>query len=156
TICIVFFPVVLLYGPAKHLFTPLALAVVFAMMASYVLSRTLVPTLARMLMAKEAIDHGDRPPRGIWQRFNRGRDAIFDRFQGAYARLLQVVLARRGFAIAIGGAMIGVTLFLARSIGTDFFPEVDAGQMRLHVRAPIGMRIEDAEKVIGEVEARIR
>ena len=156
TICIVFFPVVLLFGPAKYLFTPLALSVVFAMLASDLLSRTLVPSLARMLMANEDLGHPNVAPRGTWQRFNAWRDRGFDRFQAAYARLLGVVLERRFFTLAIGAAIVCVSASLPRIIGTDFFPEVDAGLMRLHVRAPIGTRIEDTERIVGEVEAKIR
>jgi multidrug efflux pump subunit AcrB len=148
TICIVFFPVVLLYGPAKYLFMPLALSVVFAMLASYLLSRTLVPTLSRMLMEHEK--HG--PPTG----FNAARERAFERFQGAYEGALRVVLERRAFVIACGLAVICFTGLVATAVGTDFFPSVDAGLMRLHVRAPSGTRIEDTEQVVAGVERVIR
>jgi multidrug efflux pump subunit AcrB len=158
TICIVFFPVVLLFGPAKYLFTPLALSVVFAMLASYLLSRTLVPTLARMLMGKEDIGGGvqRRGQRSIIQRFNDARDRGFDRFREAYGRLLAMVLERRLFVLAVAAAMVVITATLVKVVGLDFFPEVDAGQMRLHVRAPMGLRIEETEHVIADVEAKIR
>jgi multidrug efflux pump subunit AcrB len=154
TICIVFFPVVLLTGPARYLFTPLALAVVFAMLASYLLSRTLVPTLARMLMEKEKL-HPDGP--GLMDRFNRARDAAFERFQNAYARILDTALDARIFTLICAVALVAITgVGLSRVIGMDFFPNVDAGQMRLHVRAPIGTRIEETEQQIAAVEAKIR
>jgi multidrug efflux pump subunit AcrB len=156
-ICIVFFPVVLLVGPAKYLFTPLALAVVLAMIASYLLSRTLVPTLAHLLMASE---HHDRPPRSAWealaQAFNRRRDAWFERFQEAYGRLLAVLLHHRVFTIVVGGCVTASALSLAFVVGTDFFPTVDAGLMKLHFRAPPGTRIERTEQLVGEVEDKIR
>jgi multidrug efflux pump subunit AcrB len=148
TICIVFFPVVMLTGPAKYLFTPLALSVVFAMLASYVLSRTLVPSLSRMLMEHE--HHG--PPRGL----GRLREGAFDALQRAYAAVLETVLANRAFVVACSLALVGAVGWLATAVGTDFFPEVDAGLMRLHVRAPAGMRVEDTEHVIAAVEDRIR
>jgi CzcA family heavy metal efflux pump len=154
TICIVFFPVVLLTGPAKFLFTPLALSVVFAMIASYLLSRTLVPVLARMLMEKEKLDLS--PEDGAWARLNLARDRAFEKFQGGYTRMLEQVLEQRGFVLLAAVAAIAVTATLPKTIGTDFFPEVDAGQMRLHVRAPTGTRIEDTEQIVGAVEAKIR
>jgi multidrug efflux pump subunit AcrB len=155
TICIVFFPVVLLYGAAKHLFTPLALSVVFAMMMSYLLSRTLVPTLARMLLAHEAVAH-DGPPRGFVQRFNDARDRAFDRFRDRYGSLLGVVLRNPWPVLLAALAVVIITATLPKTIGMDFFPEVDAGQMRLHVRAPIGTRIEETERIVAAVEQKLR
>jgi multidrug efflux pump subunit AcrB len=159
SICIVFFPVVLLFGPAKFLFIPLALAVVLAMLASYVLSRTLVPTLARMLMASE--HHGEPGAdasgwtRLAW-RFNQGRDRRFDRFQRFYGSILEHLLHHRLFTIAIA-LIVGIVSFgLAFVVGTDFFPSVDAGIMKLHFRAPSGTRIEVTEKLVLAVEDRIR
>jgi multidrug efflux pump subunit AcrB len=163
SICIVFFPVVLLVGPARFLFTPLAIAVVLAMLASYLLSRTLVPALARMLMRSEhhhlpGTDPGPLPGgwAGLARRFNDWRDAHFDRFQGRYAELLRVALTHRRFTIAIAGA-IGLASFgLVLVVGTDFFPSVDAGLMKLHFRAPVGSRIEKTEQLIIEVEKGLR
>jgi multidrug efflux pump subunit AcrB len=148
TICIVFFPVVMLTGPAKYLFTPLALSVVFAMLASYVLSRTLVPTLSRMLMEHEP--HG--PPGAL----GRLRVGAFDVLQRVYEAMLGAVLANRAFVIACSLAIVGAVGWLATAVGTDFFPDVDAGLMRLHVRAPSGMRVEDTEHVVAAVEEKIR
>jgi CzcA family heavy metal efflux pump len=148
TICIVFFPVVLLTGPARYLFTPLAYSVVFAMLASYLLSRTLVPTLARMLMSGE--HHG--PP----GRLGAAREAAFGALQRSYARALELVLAHRGFVVLCSVALVAVVGLLATVVGMDFFPEVDAGLMRLHVRAPAGTRVEQTEHVVAAVEDRIR
>jgi multidrug efflux pump subunit AcrB len=164
TVCIVFFPVVMLEGPARFLFTPLALAVVFSMIASYLLSRTLVPSLARRLMEKQGTPgqesregeaQGERGP-GRAARFNAWRDRHFERFRGFYAGVLAACLYHwRKF-------LVGVLLFalagisLVGVVGLDFFPSVDTGQMRLHVRAPTGRRIEDTELAVGRVEEEIR
>jgi multidrug efflux pump subunit AcrB len=174
TICIVFFPVLMLQGPARYLFVPLAIAVVFSMIASYLLSRTLVPTLARRLLPATEGDgdgHGDAPaggqkppagdqkpahPAGRAERFNAWRDRTFDRLRDAYGDLLAVCIEHRG-KVLIGGALFAaIGLLLVEVIGFDFFPTVDTGQMRLHVRAPIGTRIEQAEVLVGRVEAEIR
>ncbi|MBU8898579.1 efflux RND transporter permease subunit [Corallococcus sp. M34] len=154
TICIVFFPVVLLVGPARFLFTPLALSVVISMLASYVLSRTLVPTLARQLLEHEA--HGPEAARSVWGRFNAWRDRHFDRFTDVYGRALAVVLAHRGFVLGCAALLVGATAVLPFVVGFDFFPSVDAGQMRLHVRAPIGTRLEATEEIVEAVEQRVR
>ncbi len=157
-ICIVFFPVVLLVGPAKFLFTPLALAVVLAMLASYLLSRTLVPTLARLLMASEPL----HPPEGArgWtrlaERLNTWRDAQFERFQNFYGRGLEILLHHRAFTLVVAALVAGGSLALAFAVGTDFFPPVDAGLMKLHCRAPSGTRIEVTEQGIAKVENKIR
>ena len=149
-ICIVFFPVALLYGPAKYLFTPLALAVVFAMLASYVLSRTLVPLLSRMLMPGEehAAAHASA--------FNRKRDELWARFQAAYTGALETVLAHRGFTLVLALVLSLSGAALLTVVGTDFFPTVDAGLMKLHFRAPPGTRIEETERLVEQVERRIR
>src|SRR3989440_686366 len=149
-ICIVFFPVALLYGPAKYLFTPLALAVVFAMLASYVLSRTLVPLLARLLMPGE--EHAAATPSTL----QRKRDEIWDRFQAAYGRALETVLAHRRFTLVLALVLSLGGVALLTVVGTDFFPAVDAGLMKLHFRAPAGTRIEETERLVEQVESRIR
>src|SRR5438105_1336841 len=153
TICVVFFPVVLLEGPARFLFTPLALGVVISMLASYLLSRTLVPTLARILMEKEDLDH--QGP-SFSARFNRWRDAGFGRFRESYGRMLSAVLAHRGLVLGAAGVILLCTATLPFVVGLDFFPTVDAGQMRLHYRAPIGTRIEETERQVAQLEDRIR
>ncbi len=151
TICIVFLPVFLLTGPTKFLFWPLALSVVFAMLASYLLSRTLVPVLARMLLEKE-----EHAKVGVMHRFNEWRDRNFDRVRDAYVRVLGAALHHRLFVVVMASLVLALAVFLPKAIGLDFFPEVDAGQMRLHVRAPIGTRIEETEHVVGDVEKIIR
>jgi multidrug efflux pump subunit AcrB len=156
-ICIVFFPVVLLSGAAKYLFTPMALAVVLAMMSSYVLSRTLVPTLSRILFEghREADEAKEENP-GLIGRLNRKREHAFERLRESYGRVLDLVLHHRVFALCIFGLMFAVSAVLPFIIGTDFFPSVDAGLMKLHVRAPIGTRLEDTEQLLMKVEGRIR
>ncbi len=154
TICIVFFPVVLLTGPARFLFTPLAVAVVISMLASYLLSRTLVPVLARQLMEKEAIDLGEGP--GRWARFNRWRDRGFDRFRNGYASALSVVLHNRLWVLGTAGVALAVSLVLPFVVGLDFFPTVDAGLMKLHFRAPIGTRLTETERLVLAAENKIR
>jgi len=158
-ICIVFFPVVLLYGPARYLFTPLALAVVLAMLASYLLSRTLVPTLARMLMAGERHDRAAAPHGRVARftaAFDRGRDRAFARLQEAYGGVLALVLAHRTFTLVVAGVLFACTAVLPFVVGLDFFPTVDAGLMKLHFRAPMGTRIEETERLVARVERRIR
>jgi multidrug efflux pump subunit AcrB len=149
SICIVFAPVALLNGPARYLFSPLALSVVIAMMASYFLSRTLVPTLARMLMAGES--HDQKPSLAT-----RLREGLFTGLQRLYGGILRVVLRHRPFVLLFSLAILVLTGFLARHVGTDFFPQVDTGLMKLHVRAPAGLRIEGTERLVAQVEKRIR
>jgi multidrug efflux pump subunit AcrB len=167
SICIVFCPVVLLVGPARFLFTPLAISVVLAMLASYLLSRTLVPALARLLMrSEEHHEPGAQAPPGGWKasggwkalafRFNRWRDARFERFQNGYAALLRTALQHGRFTIAAAAAVGLASLCLVFVVGTDFFPSVDAGLMKLHFRAPNGSRIEKTEALVTQVENGIR
>lgn len=161
SICIVFFPVVLLTGPAKYLFGPLALAVVIAMMASYLLSRTLVPTLARMLMGGEPLHETPDDPHlnalGRWAvRFNDWRDRNFDRFRDGYGHLLDILLHYRKTTLTFVAIGAIASLSLVGIVGTDFFPIADAGMMKLHFRAPSGTRIEETEKLVDSAEARIQ
>jgi CzcA family heavy metal efflux pump len=154
-ICIVFVPVVFLKGAAKFLFTPLAASVVLAMMASYVLSRTLVPTMVRFLLAQEVRASQANPGeaeehRGHWF------DRVFNRFREAYRGVLAVTLRHRVLAFVIFLMFCGVSAALYPFIGHDFFPRVDAGQFRLHVRGPAGMRVEETEQLFGRVEQTIR
>jgi multidrug efflux pump subunit AcrB len=154
-ICIVFFPVVLLEGASRYLFAPLALAVVVSMLASYLLSRTLVPTLARMLMPGEHHAGAGRLDR-LFEAFNPRRDRAMAAFTDAYARLLEGFLARRRFVLVITGGLCAVTCGLFWVVGMDFFPQVDVGLMKLHFRAPSGTRIEETERYIARAEERIR
>ncbi|HUK19345.1 MAG TPA: efflux RND transporter permease subunit [Bryobacteraceae bacterium] len=160
-ICIVFVPVIFLTGAARYLFTPLALAVVLAMMASYILSRTLVPTMVRYLLAAEvarysgeegAIEHGS----GFFGIIHNGFQSWFERTRAGYRSLLASALEHRPL-VAFGFLFIcAVCLGLAPFLGRDFFPQVDAGQIRLHVRAPAGTRIEETEHYFAQVENTIR
>jgi multidrug efflux pump subunit AcrB len=160
-ICIVFFPVVLLTGPAKFLFTPLALAVVIAMMASYLLSRTFVPTLARMFMEHEDlhVDPNDKKLGAVKRfgaKFNHWRDKGFDSFREFYGRILGVLLNYRKTTFVFVLLALGLSFMLLGVIGTDFFPSTDSGMMKLHFRAPSGTRIEQTEKLVDSAEARIQ
>lgn len=160
-ICVVFFPVVLLYGPAKYLFTPLALAVVIAMLASYLLSRTLVPTMARKLMEREHREHNEQNSSStksnkLTKRVNGLRENYFDRFREAYGHLLSAVLAHRSFTLIVTGIVATISLSLVTVVGEDFFPSVDAGLIKLHFRAPVGTRLEKTEEIVAQIENRIR
>jgi len=158
SICIVFFPVLLLTGAAKYLFTPLAGAVVFSMLASYFLSRTLVPMMSRAILGGES-HHGPAPAGhrpGAFERFNRRREAVIDAGRDVYFWVLRRVMARRAFVLLCAAAIIGLSMLLVRAVGEDFFPTVDAGIIRLHVRAPAGTRLEATERTVAEVEQTIR
>jgi len=165
SICIVFVPVLLLTGAAKYLFTPLAMAVVFAMLASYMLSRTLIPTMVHYLLKQEVDmyrrgEHGEGEGDGkrhsiIWRThfaFNRR----FERFRAAYTGLLDWTLEHRR-AVLTGFMVFAVgSLGLIFLIGSDFFPTVDSGQIRLHARAAAGTRIEKTEMIFADIEREIR
>lgn len=152
-ICIVFFPVVLLYGVARFLFTPLALAVVYSMLTSYVLSRTLVPAMARSLMPET---HEAQSSRGLWARFVTGFERSFERFRESYRASLGKFMAQRGFALACVTVLVCSSVLLVPVVGQDFFPRVDAGMMKLHLRAPTGTRVEQTEVIVDQVERAIR
>jgi multidrug efflux pump subunit AcrB len=164
-ICIVFFPVVLLYGPAKYLFTPLALAVVSAMLASYLLSRTLVPTMARMLMAEKEPAESSASSGGtllhkkgfsrLIQRLNEKRENGFEKLRQGYGRSLEIALSHRAFTLIVSSLVVLISSGLFLVIGTDFFPSVDAGMMKLHFRAPSGTRIEETERMVAKIERHI-
>jgi CzcA family heavy metal efflux pump len=153
SICIVFFPVVLLYGVARFLFTPLALAVVYSMLTSYLLSRTLVPVMSRYLLPAAP---EEQAARGFFGRFNHGFNHGFERFREGYRHALGKFIARRGFSLSCVAILIVASLFLLRIVGEDFFPQVDAGMMRIHVRAPLGTRIEQTERIVDDIERDIR
>ncbi len=151
-ICIVFFPVLLLTGPSRFLFIPLAITVVLAMLASYVLSFTVIPALARYLLK----DHDDHAPKGIGGRFSAAFDRGFDRVKNGYGSLLALVLRRRAFVLGCFGLVVVATGALAPVIGTDFFPTSDVGILKMHIRAARGMRLEETEKIVARVEESIR
>src|SRR3954470_17497214 len=155
-ICIVFVPMFFLTGVARYLFVPMAEAVVFAMLASYVLSRTLVPTMAKYLLhAHEA--HGvGAPSRNPLVILQRAIDRGFVRMRDGYRALLeQCVRSRRLFSALFLGACVA-SLFLAGWVGQDFFPAVDGGQFKLHLRAPSGTRIEETAILADHVEGALR
>jgi len=151
-ICIVFLPMFFLGGVARYLFVPLAEAVVFAMLASYILSRTLVPTLAMYLL--KAKEHG--PSGNVFTRFQRGFERGFERARSGYHLLLtRLVLARRGFVPVF--LLICLSAFLLVPwLGQDFFPSTDGGNFILHVRGKTGMRIEETARLCDLVEQSIR
>jgi multidrug efflux pump subunit AcrB len=151
----VFVSVVFLHGPAKYLFTPLGLAVVFAMLASYTLSRTLTPITIGLLLKGEQHSDG-RPPSGWFARLHGKFEQGFEAMRTAYVGLLHTLLLRR-FIVPMGAAIVlalGATLFMF--VGRDFFPLIDGGQIQLHVRAPAGTRIEKTEQIFQAVENKIR
>jgi CzcA family heavy metal efflux pump len=155
TICIVFVSVVFLTGPAKFLFTPMALAVVFAMLASYLLSRTLVPVLVNFLLGAE---HGpaDGGSRGFFGRISDRFNDGFVWVQNRYTRALEATLANRKPALIVSIAIMSTAFLLLPFVGRDFFPSVDAGQIKLHIRARAGTRIETTKVVFSQVEDQIR
>jgi multidrug efflux pump subunit AcrB len=153
SICIVFFPVVLLSGVAKYLFTPLAMAVVYAMLTSYLLSRTLVTTMAHHILPTEHQAHSGT---GWWDRFVRGFGALFERFAEGYRAALIGFVERRGLTLPAVALMVISSLLLVKITGEDFFPSVDAGMMRLHVRAPSGTRLSRTEFIVDQIEREIR
>jgi len=154
-ICIVFVPMFFLSGVARYLFVPLAEAVVLAMIASYILSRTLVPTLVLLLMKNQPVGHAVEQ-RGLLQRLYRAFDSRFERVRRGYTLALAALLQqRRAFALLFGGFCVASCL-LVPALGRDFFPSVDAGQIRLHLRAPTGTRIEETARIADAVEAAIR
>jgi multidrug efflux pump subunit AcrB len=159
-ICIVFVPMFALSGVARYLFVPLAEAVVFAMLASYILSRTLVPTLAIYLLRDEnaSTPAADKKTQGKWSfaTIHRRFDAGFERQRGGYIVLLGYLLARRRKTILGFLAFALLSLFLLPFLGRDFFPTVDAGEIRLHMRAPTGYRIEETARLADQVERVIR
>jgi CzcA family heavy metal efflux pump len=156
-ISIVFVPVIFLVGPAKFLFTPMALAVVFAILASYALSRTLVPVLVKYLLRGE--QHGASATRQAPNWFNRFQGGFargFESLRIAYVQILRWSLVNRPTVFLVFGLVVGSAFIALPWVGRDFFPTVDAGQFRLHVRAATGTRIETTEQVFSAVEDEIR
>jgi multidrug efflux pump subunit AcrB len=151
-ICIVFFPVVLLVGVSRYLFIPLAITVVLCMLASYVLSFSIVPSFARLLLATGSQHHHQEPPRGFFGLFDRG----FNRVRAGYGRLLSAALRHRPIVLLSALSLLIVSGFMATRIGLDFFPPADVGLIKLHFRAPAGTKLEETEKMVLAVEERIR
>jgi multidrug efflux pump subunit AcrB len=160
-ICIVFIPVALLTGPAKFLFTPLALAVVFAMLMSYLLTRTLVPTMSHYMLGPEVEvyakgEEGLEEAEGIFWKFHHAFNLRFEKMRRNYRRALGWCLHHRARVTVVYAVFVLASFGLVWAVGTDFFPYIDSGLMRLHVRAPLGTRIEETEKIFAGVEAAIR
>ncbi|HWZ12327.1 MAG TPA: efflux RND transporter permease subunit [Acidobacteriaceae bacterium] len=158
SICIVFAPMFLLSGVARYLFVPLAEAVVFAMIASYLLSRTLVPTMAKYLLRGDKRHaNGSAPSRNPLVRLQKRFEETFEKFRGSYRGLLEICLHhRRIFLIAFFVSCLGSLAILIPWLGQDFFPSVDSGTFKLHLRAPTGMRIEETANLCDLVEQSIR
>jgi CzcA family heavy metal efflux pump len=159
SICIVFVPMFFLTGVARYLFVPLAEAVVFAMLASYFLSRTIVPTMAKYLLQEHdhnrAADAGKS--RNPFLRFQIIFEHYFEKLRDGYHGLLHLFLKfRLAFLFAIVAFWVGSLVLLYPWLGQDFFPSVDGGQFKLHVRAHTGTRIEDTARLCDEIEAVIR
>lgn len=156
-ICIVFLPMFLLSGVARYLFVPMAEAVVFAMLASYFLSRTLIPTLAHYLMRGETAGTAPKSRAARWFSHVHARfEHAFERVRGAYAGLLSAALARPRRTMAMFALACTASLMLLPLLGQDFFPAVDSGEIRLHMRARTGTRIEETARLADHVENEIR
>jgi len=156
-ICIVFAPMFLLSGVARYLFVPLAEAVVFAMLASYFLSRTIVPTMAKYLLRGDKHGAEHAPSRNPLVRLQKRFEEAFERFRGSYRGLLESCLHHRmAFLIVFFASCLGSLAILIPWLGRDFFPSVDSGTFKLHLRAPTGMRIEETANLCDQVEQSIR
>ena len=158
-ICIVFIPMFFLSGVAKFLFVPLAEAVSFAMLASYMWSRTIVPTLAMYLLSSEDEYHPEEhigESKGFFRRYQQGFERSFEKFREGYREALGAALRSPRLFSACFLAFCGLSVLLAGLLGRDFFPKVDAGQIRLHMRARTGLRIEETARLADQVNAVIR
>lgn len=160
-ICIVFVPMFFLQGVSHYLFVPLAEGVIFAMLASYLLSRTLIPTLCMYWLKEHTPEEYDplilRRPKDIFVRIQRSFDATFEKFRAQYHSLLEQVLNQGKFFVSGFFLFLSVSLVLIVPwIGSDFFPTVDSGQIKLHLRAPVGTRIEETARLSDQVDTLIR
>jgi CzcA family heavy metal efflux pump len=158
-ICIVFVPMFFLTGVARFLFVPMAEAVIFAMVWSFILSRTLVPTMAKYLLQPH-VHHakGERPAlsRNPLVRFQRGFEAAFERVRGDYRDLLELALRHRPIFVIGFLGFVGASFLLSPYLGRNFFPSVDSGQILMHVRTQVGTRIEETANQFAEVQKAIR
>ncbi|SET06790.1 Multidrug efflux pump subunit AcrB [Burkholderia cepacia] len=155
-ICIVFVPMFFLTGVARFLFVPLAEAVVFAMLASYVLSRTLVPTLAMLLFRPQQASAGPNRSTSRFARIHHAFNEAFERLRAWYIVLLSILLVRRRFYATCFLGFCVLSTGLVFVLGRDFFPNADSGNIRLHMRAPTGYRIEETARLADQVERVIR
>ncbi|HTW31486.1 MAG TPA: efflux RND transporter permease subunit [Candidatus Sulfotelmatobacter sp.] len=154
SICIVFVPMFFLTGVAKFLFVPLAEAVSFAMLASYLLSRTLIPTLVMYIMRGH--EHRAETPKSFLGRFQRGFEHKFEDFRRSYESLLETTIEHKGLFVAGFLIFCILSLGLFTFLGQDFFPQVDAGLLRLHVRARPGLRVEETARLCDQIEGALR
>lgn len=154
SICIVFVPMFFLSGVAKFLFVPLAEAVSFAMLASYLLSRTLIPTLVMYIMRGH--EHRAETPKSIFGRFQRGFERKFEQFRRNYEALLETTVSHRGIFAICFLLFCVLSLGLFFFLGEDFFPQVDAGLLRLHVRGRPGLRVEETARLCDQIESSLR
>ena len=155
-ICIVFVPMFFLTGVSRFLFVPMALSVMFAMVWSFILSRTLVPTMAKYLLQSH-VHHQDRPVSRnplVW--FQRAFEARFEAFRGVYRSILVLALDHRRVFVAGFLGCVALSFLLVPFLGRNFFPSVDAGQMLIHVRQQIGTRVEEAANRLADVQREIR
>ncbi|MGO9390807.1 efflux RND transporter permease subunit [Rhodoblastus sp.] len=153
-ICIVFVPMFGLGGISGYLFRPMAKAVVFALIGSYILARTLVPTMANYLLGGHAHDP-DAPPRTIFGRFQRGFEHRFDGLRRFYARTLEAAMRLRWIFILGFLGFVAASLLLFPFLGQNFFPDIESVQLKLHVRGPTGLRIEETGRLVNRVETAI-
>src|SRR6202042_593174 len=156
SISCVFTSVVFLDGPAKYLFTPLGLAVVFAMLASYGLSRTLTPITIGLLLKGEHQHTHDGAPANWLPPVSAAFDRGFEQLRAGYSKLLTTLLRRRFIVPVVAILMLGLGATMLSLVGRDFFPVIDGGQIQLHVRAPAGTRIESTERIFQAVEDKVR
>lgn len=156
-ICIVFVPMFFLEGVARFLFVPMALAVIFAMVCSFILSRTLVPTMSKYLLKPHAPHDPNEPPSpNPLVRFQRGFEFGFERVRGGYRELLRLALRGRWRFVAGFMAVVALSFALVPMLGRNFFPSVDAGQVLIHARAPVGTRVEESAARFAAIEKAIR
>jgi CzcA family heavy metal efflux pump len=158
-ICIVFIPMFFLDGVSRFLFVPMAEAVIFAMVCSFILSRTLVPTMANYLLRKHEPHTGDHHSAGgssALSRFQRGFEARFETLRGGYHGVLKSAVAHRKVFLIGFIAVVGLSFGLVPFIGSNFFPAVDSGQVLMHVRVPIGTRAEETAERFAHIEKAIR
>ncbi|CAM3723798.1 Nodulation protein NolG [Pseudomonas reidholzensis] len=156
-ICIAFVPMFFLDGVSRYLFVPMALAVIFAMVCSFILSRTLVPTMAKYLLKPHPAQGAPQgPSRNPLVRFQQGFEARFERFRQRYQRVLEAALRRRKAFLLGFMAVVMLSFGLVPFIGSNFFPSVDSGQVLMHVRVPVGTRVEETASRFAEIEEAIR
>lgn len=156
-ICIAFVPMFFLEGVSRYLFVPMAEAVIFAMICSFILSRTLVPTMAKYLLKPHRLQDESRPgSRNPLVRFQRGFESRFDQLRQRYQRVLEGALRRRKAFLLGFMAVVTLSFGLVPFIGSDFFPTVDSGQVLMHVRVPVGTRVEETASRFAEIEEAIR